>query len=209
MSSDSRTPSRICFTPGVVRVNFHSRRNRRRAGNGRTRRLGDFRRAVGIHHGLAVRAKGGHAEFDKAHAAVADDRQLGMIAIMRHVLLGEFARLNHRGRHRLAGDRIRHRLRHFDFAPVHLHLDFFDRGGAGFVSVVAAVDIVISGALAANFWVQLARQLSFARRSSSASPFATNSSLNFATKLCTGQEQASPKAQMVRPPGMLSAIFTR
>jgi hypothetical protein len=42
-----------------------------------------------------------------------------------------------------------------------------------------------------------------------AAPRATNSSLNLATKLCTGQEQASPKAQMVRPPGMLSAMCSR
>src|SRR6185437_6968373 len=49
----------------------------------------------------------------------------------------------------------------------------------------------------------------FARRSSSALPLATNSSLNFATKLCTGHEQASPNAQIVRPPGILSAIFTK
>ena len=47
------------------------------------------------------------------------------------------------------------------------------------------------------------------RLASSAAPFATNSSLNLPTKLCTGHEHASPKAQMVRPPGMLSAIFTR
>ncbi len=40
-------------------------------------------------------------------------------------------------------------------------------------------------------------------------PRATNSSLNLPTKLCTGQEQASPNAQMVRPPGMLSAICIR
>ena len=46
-----------------------------------------------------------------------------------------------------------------------------------------------------------------ARRSSSAAPLATNSSLNLPTKLCTGQEQASPKAQIVRPPGMLSAML--
>src|SRR6185503_18517759 len=46
-------------------------------------------------------------------------------------------------------------------------------------------------------------------RASSAAPRATNSSLNFATKLCTGHEQASPKAQMVRPPGMLSAILIK
>ena len=40
-----------------LRVNFHARRNRRRAGDGRTRRLGDLERAVGIHHRLAVRAR--------------------------------------------------------------------------------------------------------------------------------------------------------
>ena len=48
-----------------------------------------------------------------------------------------------------------------------------------------------------------------ARRSSSAAPRATNSSLNFPTKLWTGQAQASPKAQIVRPPGILSAILIR
>ncbi len=36
-------------------------------------------------------------------------------------------------------------------------------------------------------------------RASSAAPRATNSSLNFFTKLSTGHEAASPKAQMVRP----------
>lgn len=41
------------------------------------------------------------------------------------------------------------------------------------------------------------------------SPRATNSSRNLLTKLCTGQAQASPKAQIVRPPGMLSAMCSR
>ena len=115
------------FHAGRARVNFHAGRNRRGAGDGRARRLRDLRRAVGIQNRLAVRAERGRAVFDEAHAAVADDRQLRMIAIMRHVLLRDFARLNHRGRNRLAGNRIGHRLRHFDFATVHLHLDFFNR----------------------------------------------------------------------------------
>ncbi len=71
-------------------------------------------------------------------------------------------------------------------------------GGAGLVSDVGAA--AMSQSLVAP---------SFARFTSSAFPFATNSSLNLVTKLCTGQEQASPKAQMVRPPGMLLAILSR
>ena len=47
-----------------------------------------------------------------------------------------------------------------------------------------------------------------ARLASSAAPLASNSSRNLFTKLSTGQAQASPKAQMVRP-WMLEAILTR
>ena len=115
------------FHAGRRSVNFHAGRNRRRACDGRTRRLRDLRRAVGIQNRLAIRAERGRPIFHEAHAAVADDRQLRMIAIMRHVGRGERARLDHRGRNRLAGNRVGHRLGHFDFATVHLHLDFFNR----------------------------------------------------------------------------------
>src|SRR5437667_1629208 len=47
-----------------------------------------------------------------------------------------------------------------------------------------------------------------ALRLSASAPLATNSSLNLLTKLNTGQAQASPKAQMVRP-WMFLAIWTR
>ena len=45
-------------------------------------------------------------------------------------------------------------------------------------------------------------------RASSAAPLASNSSLNLFTKLNTGQAQASPKAQMVRP-WMFFAMWIR
>src|SRR3954467_13108626 len=80
-------------------------------------------------------------------------------------------------------------------------------GAAGFVSVFG-IGQAICG-LAAIFISEPGRTPLGAWRSSSAAPLATNSSLNFATKLCTGHEQASPKAQIVRPPGILSAIWTR
>ena len=112
-------------------VNFHAGRNRRGAGDGGARRLGDFGRAIGIHHRLAVRPHGGRAELDEAHAAIAHDRQLGMIAIMRHVRLRQRAGLDHRRRDGLAGKRVRHRLRHGDFLAVHLDLDGLDRRRRG------------------------------------------------------------------------------
>ena len=172
--------------------------------------LGDLRRAVGIHHRLAVRAQRGRAEFDEAHAAVAGDRQLRMIAIMRHLRSSPVrtpesssseSACPKSGPACVFGTSISR--------PSTLTLIFSIAGGAGFVSVVAAVDIAISDARRPIRFCSTGAAISFARRSSSASPLATNSSLNFATKLCTGQEQASPNAQIVRPPGMLSAIFTR
>ena len=118
------------FHSGRRRVNFHSRRNRRRAGNGRTRRFCDLRRAVRIQHRLAIRAERRRAELDEAHAAVAGDGQLRMPAIMRHVHFGQLARLNHRRGRELARP-VGREARHFDFAPVHLHLDFYNRGRRG------------------------------------------------------------------------------
>ena len=119
------------FHGGRLRVNFHARRNWRRAGDRRTRRLGDLERTVGIDGRLAVGAERGRAELDEAHAAVADDRQLRMPAVMRHVRLGQFARLDHRRGRELAGP-VGGEARHFDFAAVHLDLDLLDRGRGRF-----------------------------------------------------------------------------
>ena len=92
------------FHAGRLGVNFHAGRNRRRAGDGRARRLRDLRRAIGIQNRFAVRAERRRAEFDEAHAAVARNGQIRMPAIMRHIGLRQLARLNHRGRNRgLAG----------------------------------------------------------------------------------------------------------
>ena len=79
---------------------------------------------------------------------------------MRHIHVRRGASLDHRRRQRFAGDRVRHRLRHFDFLAVHLHLDLVDGGGAGLGSVVAAVDIFKLSGLWAG------RQFHFRDRSS-------------------------------------------
>ena len=55
-----------------------------------------------------------------------------MIAIVRHVGLRQLAGLNH-GRGRQLARPVRHQLRHFDFATIHLHLDFFNHGCGGLV----------------------------------------------------------------------------
>jgi hypothetical protein len=86
----------------------------------------------GFSHRLAVRAEGGRAEFHQAHAAVADDGQLGMIAIMRHVGLGQFARLNHRRRRELAGPIGRRVFGTSISRPSTLTLIFSIAAGGGF-----------------------------------------------------------------------------
>src|SRR5581483_4619151 len=87
--------------------------------------------------------------------------------------------------------------------PSTFTLIFSTGGGAGLVSVIGA-DIYGTGLTeCAGFNSRLRDFVASAnsgltsawRRSSSAAPRATNSSLNFATKLCTGQEHASPNAQ--------------
>src|SRR5579863_9079006 len=70
-------------------------------------------------------------------------------------------------------------------------------GAAGLDSVVVGVDISYGCGLAAIFIPWLAPEAWFF--ASSAAPRASNSSRNLLTKLNTGQAQASPKAQMVRP----------
>jgi hypothetical protein len=118
---------------GRLGVNLQARRNGRGAGDGRARRLGDFGRAVRVQHRLAVGAERRGAKFHQAHAAVAGDGQLGMPAIMRHLHLGQLAGLDH-GRGRELARPVGGEPRHFDFAAIHLHLDFFNRrrGGLGF-----------------------------------------------------------------------------
>ena len=110
---------------GCVRVDFHAGRNWRGAGDYWARRFRNLQRTVGIQNWFAVRAERGCAILDEAHAAVARNGQLRMIAIMRHIHLRQLAGLDHRGRDRLAGNRVGHRLRHLNFAPVHFHLDLF------------------------------------------------------------------------------------
>ncbi len=111
---------------GGVGVNLHSRRDRGGAGNGRPRGFGDLGCAVWTNDGFAVGAKCGRAELNQAHTAITGNGQAGMIAIMRDVDVCGRASLNHGGGQRLAGNRIRHSLRHFDWLTIHLHLDFID-----------------------------------------------------------------------------------
>ena len=129
---------------GRAWINLHARRNRGRTSDGSARGLrlvwqslpGDFRRAILIQNWLAIRSHRGQAEFHQTHPAVARDRQLGMIAIVRHFLGRDLTGLQHRGGHQLALP-VRHELRHFDLAAVHLDLELLDRrrggrGGLGF-----------------------------------------------------------------------------
>ena len=121
-----------------TRINFHAGRNRRGAGNraAHCRRLvrqyllRDLRCAVFVQHGFAVRPNQRQAELDEAHAAVARDRQLGMIAIVRHFDTGQRTGLQHRCGLQFTLP-VRHQLRHFNLAPVHLDPDLLDRRGRG------------------------------------------------------------------------------
>jgi len=129
-----------------------------------------------------------------------------MIAIMRHIHLSQSASLDHRGRDGLARNWIRHRFRNLDLATIHLEPHFFRSGrrwhclrggthGLDFQPDALARFPTSSDSRDGFCWEMV--------------PLATNSSLNLPTKLWTGHAQASPKAQMVRPPGMLSAILIR
>src|SRR6266581_4322088 len=76
-------------------------------------------------------------------------------------------------------------------------------GGAGLLSVImAALDIDIQLSTLAAISISEAGStpcVEVRRRGSSAAPLAINSSLNLPAKVWTGQAQASPKAQIVRP----------
>ena len=168
---------------GRIRINLHARRNGRGAGDGPARRarlvgqhgLRNLRRAVLVEHRLAVRAHLRRAEFDEAHAAVAGDGELRVVAIVRHLMRRELTGLKHRGRLHLALP-VGHHLRHLDFAAVHLDFDFVrrrrrgrrsgGRGGLGFSC---------RGGGHGN------QCLAAAALASSAAPFASKSSLNFFT----------------------------
>ncbi len=126
-------------------INLHPRRDGRRTRNGTARRLrlvgqglpGDFRRTILIQKRLAIRPHRRQAKLHQAHAAIARNRQLGMIAIVRHLLGRDLTGLQHRGRHQPALP-VGHELGHLDLAAVHLDLDLLDRrrrggrGGLGF-----------------------------------------------------------------------------
>ena len=122
------------FGGGRTGIDFHTRGDGGGAGDGAAgsgRLVGqngarDFWSAVGVENGFAVRADDGRAELDQAHAAIADDGQFGMIAIMGDVDSGQRAGLQHRGGLRLALP-IRRQFGHFDLAAVHLDLDLLDR----------------------------------------------------------------------------------
>src|SRR5205807_3369646 len=201
--------------------------------------LRDLRCAVFVQHGFAVRPHHRQAELDEAHAAVAGDGQLGMIAVMRHLDAGERAGLQHRCGLRFALP-VRHQLRHFNLASAHPDPDLLDRRRRGFGFGccccwhfyltqrrkgtetqskktfaswrlgVFALKIECAHVNAADLAIGLISCVGPALRTalcaSSAAPLASNSSLNFFTKLSTGQAHASPNAQMVRP-WMFWAMF--
>src|SRR5437588_4629112 len=130
-----------------------------------------------------------------------------MVAIMRDIHVSQGTRLDHGCRQGLARDRVGPGLGDFDFFPINLHLDLFDRWRG--LSINCDCDGHQPATSSAGDGVVIRIKALAFRCCSPAAPFATNSSLNLPTKLCTGHEQASPKAQIVRPPGMLSAILTR
>ena len=140
----------------------------------------------GIQDRLAVRAERRRAELDQAHAAIAGDRQLGMIAIMRHIRLAPVRTPGSSSWARACRTRSGVSLRHFEFAPVHLHLDLFNRRRrrASFQLWRRWTCANQAGARARPVSCSRSQpasaHVSFARRSSSAAPLATNSSLNFA-----------------------------
>ena len=87
---------------------------------------------------------------------------------------------------------VRRGLGNLDADPIHLDGDGFDGLGFGLGRLACHVRNQCVGVRLSLAWL-------VSRAASSEAPRASKSSLNFLTKLKTGHEQASPKAQMVRP----------
>ena len=123
---------------GRSRINLHAGRDRRGASDRPARCAGFVRqrlahnlwRAIFVEDRVAIRAHGGKAELDQAHAAIAGDGQFRMIAVVRDLHTGQCARLKHGCRLEFALP-IRHQLGHLNFPTVHHDLIFSTGGGAG------------------------------------------------------------------------------
>ena len=170
-------------------VNFHARNQIRGAADhalGRGAFVGQHHRinlqgAILVHRRFAIRTgPTGHAYVYEAHPAVAGHWQFWVITVMGDLDPGMLTRLQHRGWHEITLP-ISCELGHIDLSPIYLYSGGLNRGW-----------LVRFGFL----------------RHGQADTFSSNLSLNLSTKLRTGQAQASPKAQMVRP-WMLCAICLR
>ena len=99
-----------------TRVHDHALGHRRVAADGKFRAELDYRLAVGSQLRFLVRSHLRHTDIDEAHAAVADDGELRMIAIVRHFDAGQLRSLDQvhpfRGRGLFAINRQFDRLGH-------------------------------------------------------------------------------------------------
>src|SRR3989475_403657 len=147
------------------------------------RRIGPHLHAVGDRGGAGGQRLGRFLDLDQAHAAVGGDRELAVIAEVRHVDAELVGRVHHRGA-----------LRHLDRPAVDLDFHHQAASAMWFARVVA---------WRASTRPHLGSTTSLGTRHLLCSMWCTNSARKCLMKLFTGSAAASPSAQIVRP-AMLS-----